>query len=209
MRKRVGILITTLLLVSSCSSAPKKSSVIEMTALEGKRVALVSIDGEKTAQKVVEVALVNQLVDRGSFILVSKNQIEKAKGAIEQDPSDWLGLAKRAGADYALRVRVLHFDAIEQSGYQTEEVLDSQLAEETGTDGKTERVFKAKALDGKVQFELKFTEVANQHTTQGIAEAEERLEANAKTSSIQFPPRLRFLEKLSNQAFRDFFEKTQ
>ncbi|MEN9565210.1 MAG: hypothetical protein RLZZ69_406, partial [Cyanobacteriota bacterium] len=61
-----------------------------------------------------------------------------------------LGLAKRVGADLALRIQVDQFRSEEKSGYTSEEVEDSQLAEEMGTDGKTQRTVRVKALEGQV-----------------------------------------------------------
>jgi hypothetical protein len=192
-----------------CSSAPKKTDLVSLKSLHGKKVALVSIEGEDTARKITEVALINQLVKRGTFELISKGAVETARTDVDQDPTDWKGLAKRSGAELALRVRVNRFNADVKSGYSKEEVYDSQLAEENGTDGKTERIYRAKALVGDVQFELKFTDLATQTTTRGIAEATDRVESNAKLSAVTLPPRLRFLETLSNTAFKKFFEQEE
>jgi hypothetical protein len=189
----------------SCSSAKKKSSP-ELSDLEGKKVALVSVDGEDTPRKVIEVALVNQLVKRGTFLLVSKQDIETAKAAPDQDPTDWKGIAQRAGADYALRAKVLKFDAPIHEGYSSETVEDSQLAEETGN-GRTQRVFKVKSMEGDVKVELQFTHLSDGETRSGIAEAQQKVEESAKSSAIHLPPKLRFLEDLSNQAFKDFFDR--
>jgi len=192
--------------LAACSSA-KKKDVPELSELEGRRIALVQVDGEETARKIIEVALINQLVDRGTFILVSKQDVEKARAAHDQDPNDLLGIAQRAGAEYALTAKVLQFDADTHEGYSTEEVEDSQLAEERGDDGKTTRVYKAKSLAAKVRVELKFTNLADKDTRNGIASAEETVFAEAKTSAAHLPPKLRFLEKLSNKAFKDFFDR--
>lgn len=194
---------------AGCSGAPKKSDRVSLSSLEGKKIALVSVEGEDTARKITEVALINQLVKHGSFELLSKGAVEKARADVDQDPSDWKGLAQRAGAELALRVKVTEFKAEVQTGYHQEEVYDSQLAEENGTDGKTERVYKAKSLDGAVKFDLQFTDLVSQKTTFGTAEANETIQAGAQTSAIHLPPRLRFLEQLSNTAFRKFFESAK
>lgn len=190
----------------SCSSAKKKSS-LELSELHDKKVALLSVDGEETPRKIVEVALVNQLVQRGTFHLISKQDVEAARNSPVQDPTDWRGIAKRAGADYALQAKVLQFEAPIHEGYSQEEVYDSQLAEEMGTDGKTERIYKVKSMDAKVRVQLQFTNLETQETKSGIASAEEKVEADAKSSSIHLPPQLRFLENLSNRAFREFFNQ--
>jgi hypothetical protein len=204
---RKGLSLGMLFLIACSSSQVKKKESHELSALEGKKVALISVEGEETSRKIVEVALINQLVQKGTFDLVSKRAVETARTAPEQNPMDWKGIAQKAGADYALRAKVLQFEAETHEGYSTETVYDSQLAEEHGTDGKTEQVFKAKSLEGHVQVELSFTQIANQETWSQVAEAQDRVEASARTSSIHLPPKLRFLEDLTNKAFREFFER--
>jgi len=195
----------------SCST--KKNSVPELSSLKGKKVALVDVDGEETARKVIEVALINQLVQRGTFILISKQDVQQARIAPEQDPTDWKGIARRAGAEVALRAKVVRFDAQEQTGTMTEEVYDSQLAAEQGTDGKTQRVYRVKSLEGNVQVQLEFTtlvpsgKVLEDPTRFALAEAQEKVVESEKNSSIHLPLRLRFLENLANNAFKDFFER--
>jgi hypothetical protein len=126
-----GIALAILIFgISGCSSAKKRSTTSELAALDGKKVALVSVDGEETPRKIVEVALVNQLVQRGTFILVAKEDLAVARVAPDQDPLDWRGIAKKAGADFALRAKVLKFEAPIHEGYSTAEVIDTQLAAE-------------------------------------------------------------------------------
>lgn len=192
------------MLATACSSTPKKTP--ELSKLEGKKVALVEIQSEDTARRVVETALVNQLIRTGSFILVSKSDLEKARSAPEQDPRDLNGLAQRAGAEVALRANVLRFNADEREGYSEETIKDSQLAEERGDSGETQRLYKVKSLDAQVQVELKFTDLKTQDERTGIAKAQEQATAEGKTSAIHLPPKLRLLEKVANDAFRKFFE---
>jgi hypothetical protein len=204
--KTIGIAGTCLLFLVSCSTGKKKTEP-ELSSLRGKKVALVGVDGEDTARKVIEVSLVNQLVQRGTFILISKQDLEQARLAPEQDPMDWKGIAKRSGAEVALRAKVLKFDAQDYSGYTSEEVYDSQLAEEHGTDGKTQRVYKVKSLNGDVQILLEFTTLDDTDTRSAVAEAQDKVVESEKTSSIHLPARLRFLETLTNKAFKTFFER--
>ncbi len=200
----LGLIIS----LTACSSAKKKSSShVELGQFEGKKIALMGIEGEPTAQKIAEVALINQLVQRGSFILIPKQEIEMARKAVEQDPMDWKGIAKKAGAEFALQVQVQAFDAPIHEGYSKREVVDSQLAEEQGSDGRTEQIFKVKSMDGHVKYLLTFTHLTDIDVKSGVAEAEEKVESSAQSSSIHLPPKLRFLEDLSNKAFREFFEK--
>ncbi len=194
-----------LITLAACSSVPKKP-VLKLSELEGKKVALVDVEGELTARSVVEVALVNQLVKRGTFFLVPKKDVEAAKSAPQQDPTDWQGVAKRSQADVALRAFVKTFRAETQDTYSKEVVLDSQYAEEQGNDGKMERVIPVKTLNGEVRVELEWTQLANNETVSGTAEARKSIQGQAKDTAIHLPPRLRFLEDLSNEAFSLFFD---
>ena len=180
----------------------------ELSSLEGKKVALVGVDGEETARKVVEVALINQLSLRGTFILVSQEDLETAKASPAQDPTDWKGLAKRAGADFALRAKVLNFDADERQGYSEETVEDSVIAEEQGEENaKTTHLYKVKSLTGHVKVQLDFTDVKSSETRSAVAEAKDITTEEGKTQAAHLPPRLRYLENLSNQAFAKFFDQ--
>ncbi|HCM39313.1 MAG: hypothetical protein A2070_14905 [Bdellovibrionales bacterium GWC1_52_8] len=214
MRHFLPLLIGLASLVISGCSTGRIQAEPELSKLEGKKIALVQLDAEPSARAIVEVALVNQLVARGSFILLSEKDVMKARSAPEQDPTDWLGIAKRAGAEFALRLKVLEFSAEESESYSAVEEEDSQLAAERG-DGKTERVIKQKTLEGAVRIQVDFAdtdpEAAAKHkrapVQTGIAEAKDRLSADSKTGAAHLPPRLGFLEKLTNEAFRKFFER--
>lgn len=166
-----------------------------------------SLEGEPTAKKIVEVALVNQLVQKGTFELLSKGEVEAAQAAPEQDPTDWKGIATKAGADYILHANVLQFEAPIREGYSKQEVIDTQLAEERGTDGKTEQVYKVKAMNGHVKVRLTFTRLSDDDKRTAVAQADRQIEASAQAGAIHLPPKLRFLEELTNQAFQEFFEK--
>ncbi len=204
--KAAFVLLGCTISLVSCSTAKRKGE-LDLSALRGKKVALVSTEGEPTAKSIMEVALVNQLIQQGTFILLPKLDLEKARSAPDIQPTDYRQIAQRAGADYALRIKVMEFEAETKKGYSTEKIYDSEIAAEQGTDGQVERVFKTEALEGHVQFELKFTAVADSSTQSGIAEAQERVEASEKNSAIHLPLKLRFLETLSNKAFREFFNR--
>ena len=199
-------------LLVACSSAKKKTP--ELGAMGGKKVALIEILGESTARATVEVALINQILKRGTFDLISKQDVEKARLAPDQDSTDWVGVARRAGADYAMRVDVQEFDAPTREGYSSVEVEDSQLAEERGEEGrKTQRLYKVKAIQGKVKLAVEFVDARNPKAEgavrKGTAEVTKEVVAEAKDRAALLPPKLRFLEGLSQQAFEEFFEKYQ
>lgn len=217
--KRLGTLLGFLAGISvglsACSHSAKKSSTPILSELQGKKVALVEISGEASARPIIEVALVNQLIQRGTFELVSKQEVEIARSAPEQGPLDGEGIARRAGADYALRAFVLQFEAKEYSGHSSSEVEDSQLAAERGeSERKTQRMYPVRSLEGVVRIQLEFTPLAHLSSADwtpsaqsAIAEAEERQVVEGKDEAIHLPPKQRFLEKLTNQAFRKFFDQ--
>jgi hypothetical protein len=203
-----ALALTLSFVLGGCSHARKKT--VELSDLQGKKVALISIDGEPTARSVVEVALVNQLIQHGSFDLVSKQDVEKARVAPAQDPTDWVGIARRAGADYALKAKVLEFESEEKNGYSSEKVEDSQMAEEMGENARTtERIYKVKSLTGTVRVQMDFskTDAKDPDNRSGVAESSESVTAEAKTEAAHLPPRLRFLEKIAGDAFRKFFDQ--
>ena len=170
---KVRLLVFSLVLcgLMGCSSAKKKNEEI-FTELDGKKIALASIEGDDSAKKIVEVAVINQLVKKGSFTLISKQDFEAARRAPEQDPEDLEAAARKAGAGYALFIKVLEFDAKIREGYSEEEVIDTQLAAETGTDGKTQQILRVKSLDGRVKYELRFVNLITEDVKSGIAEAQ-------------------------------------
>ncbi len=194
---------------SSCSSGPKRTTP-ELSKLEGKKVALVEVEAEPTARRIVEVALVNQLVKAGTFELISKQDLEAARTKPDTDLTDKLEIARAAGADYALTAKVLEFDGTTREGYSKETVEDSQLAAERGEKERmTERVYKVKSLTGKVRVELTFVPAGEKDSPDrrsAVAEADEVVTAEARTGAARLPPKMRFLEELTNKAFARFFE---
>lgn len=199
-------LVVCSLIVSGCSSTPRIQP--ELSDYEGKKIALVEVKGKRTAKRVAEVALINQLSKRGTFILLNKKDLEKVRSAYHQDPRKWQEIAQRAGAEYALRILVKEFSAEDRQGYSKEKVYDSQLAAERGEDaGTTERVFKVKSLTGKVNYLVEFTDLKSGEVRKAHAQAKKVVTQDERKGGIHLPPRLRFLEDLSNEAFETFFEE--
>ena len=205
---KIGSLTLLSLVLGSvgCSSSVKKTAP-ELSSLEGKKIALLEVEGEATSRSVVEVALINQIQRRGTFILVSKENLAKARQDVDLLATDWKNIARRAGADVALRAKVQKFSAENHEGYSSETVEDSELAaEQGGNAGKTEHVYKVKSLDAEVAVKLEFTDLETDEVRTAVAKAKDVVTADAREGGIHLPPRLRFLEKLSNQAFEKFFE---
>jgi hypothetical protein len=201
---KVAFVAVLLPIVAACSHAQKKTP--ELSKLEGKKVALIEVTGEDTARRVAEVALINQLTNRGTFYLVSKEDVEAARVAYQQDPSDWKGIAKRAGADYGLIARVLEFKTVQNVGYNHVKTEDSEMEKETGN-AETDNLVKVKSLTGTVKFELQFADLQANDTRTGVVEKSNVVTADESKGGIHLPPRLRFLEDLSNEAFHEFFDK--
>lgn len=173
--------------MAACASPPKTTP--ELSTLLGRKVALVEVRGEPTAAKIVEVALVNELVKDGTFELINKRE-------------------GRTGAEFLLQINVIDFTATENTGYDRLEVEDSQLKAETGQ-ARTERLVKVKSLKGVVRCEFQFTNVASGETRTASAEATETFVANEEQGSIRLPPRLRFLEQIAQKAVHRFFEENR
>ena len=189
-----------------CASK-KRTDIPDLSEYSGKRVALIEIDGPSSSKAMVEVALVNQLVERGTFILISKREIERARAKASVNARDWKALSQAVEADLALKAQVLEFDAEESEGYNEEEVYDSQMAEERGKkEGTVKRLYKVKRLIGKVKIGLQFFRVNSGSVQSATVEESETLERDERKKSIHFPPRLRFMEELVNRAFQKFFD---
>ena len=204
--KRALLVLLPLLAVAGGACSHGRKSTPVLSDMIGKKVALVEVVGEDTARQATEVALINQLTARGTFILISKEDVEAARVQFQQDPSDWKGIAKRAGADYALKARVLEFKSDVNTGYSHQTVQDSQMEAETGN-AKVDELYKVKALTGSVKVELSFSNLANDDTRVAVAEKEGRAEADERKGAAHLPPRLSFLTGLLEQAFRQFFDQ--
>jgi len=203
-RLTTGLLLVAAVFLVNCSSAKKKEPVL--SDYRGKKIALVELEGTPTAKKIVEVALVNQLMKRGTFILVSKEDVSAARAHFSQDPRKWKEIATRAGGDFALRVNVKKFIAETKSGYSKDIIEDSQMKEDTGK-AEYERTYKVKALNAKVAMDLAFTNLSTGETRNALAKKESQEVGDDRNGAIHLTPRLVYLEKLTNQAFAEFFSR--
>jgi hypothetical protein len=198
-----------------CSSRPPRTTP-KLSELEGKRIALVEVGAEPTQRAMIEVALVNQLQSEGTFELIAKEEIQKAKAAPDVDTTDLQALGRSVGADYLLQIEVLALEATERSGVDRITVEDSQLAEEQGEDARqTTRLVKVKSLTGKVSLKIRFTPVRPlgapatplTEPREAVATQEDRVTAREEKTAIRLPGRIRFLETLIQKAFSDFFKQ--
>lgn len=205
------------LVFAGCKSTPKTpepspSPTAEFRSFVGKKIALVDVEtlrGGDTARRVVEVALVNELMKRGTFELLAKEDVNAARTAPDQDPTDWRGVARRAGAEASLRIKVLQFFSEQKEGYSEQEIQDTYLEKETGKE-KSKRLYKVKALDSHVEYRLELVDLEQGKIFVDTIEKKSRIVADeSKGTSARLPPRLRVLESLSQTAFGEFFDKAE
>ncbi len=215
-RRRVLAFLSALSLiwVTSCASKQKRTTP-KLSELEGRKVALIEVESEATQRQIIEVALVNQLVRDGTFELVSKQAVDHARRSHDILPTDWRELARRSGADLALQAKVIEFAADDHEGWTRIEKDDSLLAAEQGESArKSKQLVRARSLEGRVKVELAFTDLRPEGSADGagetrkaLAEATETVSSDQSEGPIQLPGKMRFLEKLVNRAFAEFFEK--
>ncbi len=193
---------------AACSSTPKKLRENSFRMAEGKRVALVDIDAENSARSIIEVSLVNALTRTGYFDLVAKEDVTKAKALPGMIPGDVREIAKAAGAEFALSIHAKKFFAEERKGHSNERVYDSQLAAERGRDaGETDRLYEVRVLEGEVETEFVLTHVETGDVVRSITKNKEEVIRDSRQGAIRMPPRLRFLEQVTQKAVDAFFDQ--
>jgi len=216
MKRRAEVLrlfsgLITLSLISLFAGCSGKKNADEITVerhipetVVGKKVALMEIEGESFQRSSIEVALVNQLKKNGTFILLNKRDIEEVRSRAEFKADDWKKIAKSAGADFALRVRVLKFETEIREGYSKDKIEDPLLAKETGKD-EQERLYKVKSIEGEVRFEIQWHDLNTDKAEYGVTESRKVVSNDNRNGAIRLPARLIYLEMLSNEAFAKYF----
>lgn len=175
-------------------------------------MALAEIKGGVESRNHIEVALVNEIIDRGRFEIVDRTTVQKALATYPTE-ADWQGLGQKIGADYILAFRVDSFDVNERQGYDKVEEEDSALAEELGTDeAVATRYVKVKSYQGNVTLQGRFFDVAFDRVSyEGKGMATEAIASNdlstKKGARSEMPRKMQLLEGLSQKAVRDFFEQ--
>jgi hypothetical protein len=64
-----------------------------------------------------------------------------------------------------------------------------------------------KSLEGRVREQMDFSALTEKDLRSGVAEASNKVVSEQKTQRAELPPKLRFLEDISNEAFKKFFDK--
>ncbi|MBN20148.1 MAG: hypothetical protein CL678_02585 [Bdellovibrionaceae bacterium] len=196
-------LIFVSLLGLHCSSSTKK---IELSEFSGKSVALVEMKGTPTAQRITEVALINQLVHHGSFKLIPKKRIEQLKSQYDTDSTQLVSIAKKANADYALWIDIQQFKAEDEKTKVFKKTIDEDLLAETGS-GVTEKVVPLITREGVYSASVRFMNLQTEKTSTGEVFSEKKEIHEEIKSAIHLTPKLRFLEMLAEDAFQKFFKE--
>lgn len=182
-------------------------SDVTLSQLQSKRVAMTEIKGSPEEVKHVEVAIINEILDRGRFQIVDKATVQDALVAYPTE-SDYEGLGKKVDADYVLAVKVKDWVVDERKGYDKVESEDSVLEQESGEKGKKvvgTRYVKVKGWRGRVKLECDFWDVgAGKMTYSGFGEASDTWNSR---DHQDYMGKMQLLEQLSAKAITDFFEK--
>ncbi len=156
----------------------------------------------------VEVAIVNELIKRGDFELISKKEFERARSEVEASPLAIAETAKRLGAHLLLKAEVRESTVDAEQGYDRVETEDSALRDETGN-GKTDRLIKVKRLTGRVTIYFEFQDLATSETRSALETESEELRETEERGAIRLPPKLRFLERVVQKTVTRFFEQNR
>lgn len=216
--KTFTLLVMAAISVSACSK--KKTDTLTRRSLEGKRVAVATIEGgDSTTKKIIEVALVNEIVDKGRFEIVNREDVQKA---LENYPaaSDRVRLGKYLHADYVLDIMAEEFKVTDRSGLDEVIEADPVMKEEwhSKDDVVAKKYVKVKSEEGRVKLKFTFVDVASGTGDAGsgakalsaMGSATDtrtaRLTGDKKTGG-ELPGKLALLEELSGKAVQNFFEK--
>lgn len=190
-------LIATL---TSCSNSSKNTTDTPeaWSPLKHKRLAIEEIEGPESAQKIVEVAFVNEVHKRGSFVLLSKKEIAQARNRDEKPASD-----------LTLKIKITSFDTEDIDSYAPDTEEDSVLVEERGSGDNNKRNIHSVERTGKIRVELAFFDAQGSLIKQGIVEKTDSVTKSDKSGAIHFSPKLYFLDSITRKAMADFFVQNQ
>ena len=172
--------------------------------LRSKVVALIGVDGAKEAALQTEIAIVNQVIEKGTFQIIDRAAVQAALVGHPAD-GDWVALGHELNADYVLRLTVVEFKAETRQGYDVNEEEDSLLSTENRTPRKQKwkHYSKVKSQEGYVKLRVEFFDVATHEMAQSEATEARRI-FNSRDGEI--PRKLKMLEELTAQAVATYFE---
>ena len=200
-------LIPAALLALAIQGCAHKKSVEPLTrdTLVSRLVALAEVTGAAESRTHVEVALINEIIEKGRFEVVDRATMAAALADFPTE-ADWQKLGRSVKADFVLAVNINKFDVTERRGLDRVEYEDSVLAQEAGQSKplKATRYEKVRSLEGTVRLSAVFFDVAeNVIVHQGFGEATET--ANSRDRKVE--GKMALLERLTARAMRDFFDK--
>ncbi len=173
--------------------------------LRGKIIALAEVRGSKEARDLVEVALVNDIIEKGSLYVVDRATVAEALTAYPAE-NDRQRLGKKVGADYVLTLAIEEFKVVDRQGLDAVEEEDSVLTEEWREKKPViaKSYKKVRGVEGIVRLRFDFLEVGTgENAYSGAGEARETFNSRER----DLPRKMQLLESLTSQAVSDFFAK--
>lgn len=202
----LSILALLLLFVPACASKKKnQTETLSQHALRGKIIALAEVRGPKEARDLVEVALVNDIIEKGSLYVVDRTTVAEALATYPAE-NDRQRLGQKVGADYVLTLAIEEFKVIDRQGLDAVEEEDSVLTEEW-REKKTvvaKSYKKVRSSEGIVRLRFDFLDVSTgERAYSGVGEVRETFHSRER----DLPRKMQLLESLTSQAVTDFFAK--
>lgn len=194
-------LVVVCFVFGSCSHAKKG---LNQKQLRSRVVALAEINGAKEARLQTEIAIVNDIIEKGRFQILDRATVQSA---LVQHPTsaDWQALGKELGADLILSVDILEFQLDSRNGYDAIEEEDSLLSAEhrSSRDQKWKHYYKVKSQTGLVKVRVRFFDVSS-----GSFSLSQENEASRTYNSRDgdMPRAMKILEELTQQAVTTAFD---
>lgn len=198
--------ILIILFLPACASKKKNlSEPLTQRTLRGKIIALAEVRGPKEARDLVEVALVNDIIDKGSLYIIDRPTVAEALATYPAE-NDRQRLGKKVGADYVLTLAIEEFKVVDRQGLDALEEEDSVMTEEWREKKPVvaKSYKKVRSSEGIVRLRFDFLDVGTgERAYAGIGEARETYNSRER----DLPRKMQLLESLATQAVSDFFAK--
>lgn len=173
--------------------------------LRGKIIALAEVRGSKEARDLVEVALVNDIIEKGSLYVVDRATAAEALVTYPAE-NDRQRLGKKVGADYVLTLAIEEFKVTDRQGLDAVEEADSVMTEEWHEKKPVaaKSYKKVRSSEGIVRLRFDFLDVGTgERADEGVGEARETFNSRER----DLPRKMQLLESLASRAVADFFAK--
>lgn len=200
----VALFLVSQIFFAGCAHK-KDVKALTLDELQSKRVALAEIEGAAESKNMVEVAIINEILEKGRFEVVDRKTVKDALATYPTE-RDWKRLGEKLGADYIMSIRISEFKVDEHQGYDAVEEVDSVLTEESGESKPVvgKRYVKVKSYSGHVKLDTILFNVAQDAIVyRGVGEAASTVGSGDKS----MPRKMQLLEQLAQRAISDFFNK--